>query len=474
MTSPNRLSIIIPTYNAADYIPETLESILSQTYTDYEIIVIDDGSTDATRDVLTPYMDKIHYVYQDNTGVSEARNHGLRLAKGELVIFMDADDYFIEADKLEKQIAVFDTNPNLDIVQTGWRMVDTEGTALFDMTPWNDMPGSVLKEWFMWCPVRLEAMMVRRECAEKVGGFDPKYRVAQDLDWALKMILAGCQFQWQKRIASAYRQHNASLTHSNRLKLVDDTVLVTEDLLDRDDLPYELNYHNYRIRYYRYIWAIGECYMFGLFDDMQRYMEKSIPVAGKDVSLVMFDWVSEIIKRVREKNLPISPIREIFPYCQATAQIGETISFDGEREIKVKDALEWWFDVLLPFQLGQSEDISSDVIQRFQNFSVRELVKITQSALLVAPLFPTGKDINKLWEMLLRHKLITEVDKQEVITLYLTVMTRTIFARRWKLLPSAIGYVLKSGLHPRAIPAWSRFVKSSLRYLALRLHLVKV
>lgn len=474
MTSPTRLSIIIPAYNAADYIPETLDSILNQTYTDYEIIVIDDGSTDSTRDALAPYMDKIHYVYQENTGVSEARNHGLRLAKGELVIFMDADDYFIEADKLEKQIAVFDANPNLDIVQTGWRMVDSEGKTLFDMIPWHDMSGSVVKEWFMWCPVRLEAMMVRRECAEKVGGFDPKYRVAQDLDWALKMILAGCQFEWQKRIASAYRQHSSSLTHSNRLKLVDDTVLVTEDLLNREDLPNELNKHNYRIRYYRYIWAIGECYIFGLFDDMQRYMEKSIPVADKDILLVMFDWLGEIVKRLYEKNLPISPIREIFPRCQETAQIGETISFDGERQTKVKDALEWWLDVLLPFQLGQSNRISSDVIQQFHDFGVRDLVKITQSALLVAPIFPTGKEVNELWEVLLHHKLITDVDKHEVTTLYLTIMTRTIFARRWKLLPSAIGYVLKNGLHPRSIPAWSRFVKSSLRYLALRLHLVKV
>jgi glycosyltransferase involved in cell wall biosynthesis len=474
MVSPHRLSIIIPAYNAEDYIPETLDSILSQTFTDYEIIVVNDGSTDATQDVLTPYIDKIHYVYQDNTGVSEARNHGLRLAKGEFVIFVDADDYFIAADKLERQIAVFDANPNLDIVQTGWRMVDSDGNFLFDMTPWEDMVGSALKEWFMWCPVRLEAMMVRRECAGKVGGFDPKYKVSQDLDWALKMILVGCRFQWQERIASAYRQHGSSLTHSNRLKLVDDTVLVTEDLLNRDNLPYELRYHNNRIRYYRYIWAIGECYLFGLVDDMQRYMRKSIPYASKDILLVMFDWLGEIVKRLHEKGLPVSQIREIFPLCRDTAQIGETISFDGERQVKVQVALEWWLDVLLPFQLEQSENISEDILGQFHTFSVRDIVKITQSALLVAPIFPTGEDVDKLWDMLLNHGLIADAEKQEVTTLYLTIMTRTIFARHWRLLPSAIGSVFKSGIHPRAIPAWSRFIKSILRYLALRLHLVKV
>jgi glycosyltransferase involved in cell wall biosynthesis len=473
MTSPHRLSIIIPTYNSAQYLPETLDSVLCQTFADYEIIVIDDGSTDATYDALAPYLDKIHYVYQDNTGVSEARNHGLNLAQGEFVIFMDADDYFIEDDKLEKQIAVFDANPKLDIVQTGWRMVDSDGNNLFDMTPWHNMSGSALKEWFMWCPVRLEAMMVRRECAEDVGGFDPKYKVSQDLDWALKMILAGCRFQWQKRVASAYRQHGASLTHSNRLKLVDDTVLVTEDLLDRKDLPRALRHHNHRIRYYRYIWAIGELYIFGLYEDMQRYMRKSMLYADKDILLVMFDWLGEIAKRLHEKDQPVSKIREIFPHCRETAHIGETISFDGERQIKIQDVLGWWLDVLLPFQLGQWENISSDIFQQFQIFNVRELVKITQSALLVAPIFPTGKDVKELWDMLHRQQLIADGDDQEVTTLYLTVMTRTIFARRWKLLPSAIGYVFRSGLHPRAIPAWSRFIKSIIRYLALRLHLIK-
>lgn len=471
MIPPYRLSIIIPAYNAARYLPETLDSILSQTYTNYEIIVVNDGSTDATRDILSPYMGNIQVVHQENTGVSEARNHGLRLAQGEFVIFMDADDYFIEDDKLEKQIAVFDANPKLDIVQTGWRMVDSDGNNLFDMTPWHNMSGVALKEWFMWCPVRLEAMMVRRECAEKVGGFDPKYKVSQDLDWALKMILAGCRFQWQERIASAYRQHEASLTHSNRLKLVDDTVLVTEDLLDHDDLPRVLRYHNHRIRYYRCIWAIGELYIFGLYDDMQRYMKKSIPYAGKDILLVMFDWLGEIVKRLHEKDLPVSQIREIFLLCREMAQIGETISFDGERQVKIQDALEWWLDILLPFQLGQSENLSAEAFQQFRNFSVRELVKITQSALLVAPIFPTGNDVKNLWDTLHKHQLITDDDYQEVTTLYLTVITRTMFARRWKLLPSAMGYVFRSGIHPRAIPAWSRFIKSSIRYLALRLHL---
>ncbi len=468
------LTIIIPSYNASDYLPETLDSILSQTYTDYEIIVIDDGSTDNTQDVLASYMDKIDYIYQDNTGVSEARNHGLRLAKGEFVIFMDADDYFIVDDKLEKQMAVFEKNPKLDIVQTGWRMVDSEGNHLFDMTPWEDMNGPIDIMWFLWCPVRLEAMVVRRECVIQVGGFDPKYKVSQDLDWALKMILAGYNFQWQERVASAYRQHGSSLTHTNRLKLVDDTVLVTEDLLQRQDLSRDLSRYRPNVLYFRYLWAIGELYIFDLHDDMKRYMRKSLSIASKDVVLVLFDWLGEIVKRLDEKNLPLEQVRNIFPLCQEVAEIGETISFDDENETPIQDVLDWWLEVFLPFQTGDTSQISSDTYQRFKGMSVREIVKITQSALLVTPIFPSGNDIKNLWDTLHQQELINDADYREVTTLYLTLMTRTIFARRWRLALATIPYVIRSGLHPSALPAWSRFFKSATRYMALRLHLMKV
>lgn len=466
-----RISIIIPAYNAAAYLPETLDSILRQSYTDYEIILIDDGSTDDTQTALAPYMDNIRYVYQENTGVSEARNHGLRLSQAEFVLFMDADDYFILDDKLEQQIAVFDQNPHLDIVQTGWRMVDTDGNPLKDMTPWHDMSGSVLKEWFMWCPVRLEAMLVKRECAVAVGGFDPKYRVSQDLDWALKMILAGYNFLWQERIASAYRQLTNSLSHANPLKLVDDTVLVTEDLLDRDDLPYILRYHNSRIRYYRYMWAIGQLFLSGQHDDMQRYMQKSLTVADKDNMLVMFDWLIEITKQLDAQGKPFHPIREIFTLCQQTANIPETVVFD-KHDMPLKDLLNHWLEILLPFQYGHEDQIETEMYQRLQNLTAREIVKLTQLALLGTPIFPTGRDVKAFWNMLIDKQLIAEQDSREATTLYLTVMTRTIFARRWKLLPSAIGYVVRSGLHPAAIPAWSRFFKSAFRYLGLRLHII--
>src|SRR3989304_595361 len=102
-----RVSVIIPTYNTAHYIAPAVESVLGQTYQDTEIIVVDDGSTDNTRTVLTPYMDRIQYIVQDNKGRSEARNRGIHQSQGEFIAFLDADDLWLP-DKLSQQVAALD------------------------------------------------------------------------------------------------------------------------------------------------------------------------------------------------------------------------------------------------------------------------------------------------------------------------------------------------------------------------------
>jgi glycosyltransferase involved in cell wall biosynthesis len=90
------VSVIIPTYNFASFLPKAIDSCLNQTYQNLEIIVVDDGSTDHTREVVQGFKDKIIYIYQDNQGVSAARNTGLELATGDFITFLDADDYLTE------------------------------------------------------------------------------------------------------------------------------------------------------------------------------------------------------------------------------------------------------------------------------------------------------------------------------------------------------------------------------------------
>src|SRR3989304_775382 len=118
-----RVSVIIPTFNCARFLGRAIDSALFQTYTDYEIIVVDDGSTDATGDVVERYASKIRYTYQSNKGVSSARNTALSNASGELIAYLDADDMWYPH-KLESQVAFLDFHKDCGLVHSDVTMVN--------------------------------------------------------------------------------------------------------------------------------------------------------------------------------------------------------------------------------------------------------------------------------------------------------------------------------------------------------------
>jgi len=121
-----KVSIIIPTYNRGNYIADTIDSVLAQSLTDYEMIIINDGSTDNTEDVLSPYRDKIVYKKTVNQGMSAARNEGMKLAKGEYIAQLDDDDLY-QPYKLETQVAILDQHPEISLVYTEFSGFDDDG-----------------------------------------------------------------------------------------------------------------------------------------------------------------------------------------------------------------------------------------------------------------------------------------------------------------------------------------------------------
>ena len=112
-----KFSVIIPTYNRCEFVKNAIQSVLDQTYKDYEIIVIDDGSTDSTKDSLSSIIEQITYIYQDNRGVSSARNTGIKKSIGSYIAFLDSDDLW-EPKKLELQYQFILANPDIKIHQT--------------------------------------------------------------------------------------------------------------------------------------------------------------------------------------------------------------------------------------------------------------------------------------------------------------------------------------------------------------------
>ena len=129
-----KVSVVICTYNLARYICEAIESVLNQTYRDYELIVIDDGSVDNTKAILNKYVGKLRYIYRENGGLPSARNLGIRLSKGKYVAFLDADDIWLP-DKLQKQVKAIEEDDDVGLFYTAKYMMDANGRLTGDVRP---------------------------------------------------------------------------------------------------------------------------------------------------------------------------------------------------------------------------------------------------------------------------------------------------------------------------------------------------
>lgn len=183
-----KVSVIIPAYNAATWVGRAVDSVLSQTWTDLEILVVDDGSTDDTRNVLAGFSPPVQVLTQANAGPAAARNLGLARATGEYVAFLDADDYW-RPEKLARQVALLDRQPDVGFCSTATELVDTAGHHLGDWpcgpagAPMPDilfMHGTVISG-------STSGVLVRRDLVIEVGGFDTTLRGFEDPDLWIRL-----------------------------------------------------------------------------------------------------------------------------------------------------------------------------------------------------------------------------------------------------------------------------------------------
>jgi glycosyltransferase involved in cell wall biosynthesis len=182
------ISVIIPTYNRATLVLEALESVLCQDMPGMEIIVVDDGSTDDTRQRLTPMTSRIGYVYQERTGVSGARNTGIRLARGQWLAFLDSDDLWLPQ-KLTRQMQYLAAHPGLRICQTEEIWI-RQGLRWNPRSYHRKPSGHCFGELLQRCLVSPSAVILHRSLFEEVGGFDEELPACEDYDLWLRI---GCR-----------------------------------------------------------------------------------------------------------------------------------------------------------------------------------------------------------------------------------------------------------------------------------------
>ncbi len=207
----SKVSVIIPAYNALHFLPQTVESALAQTWQDFELLIVDDGSSDGTRDwVFQQHDSRIRMVQKPNGGLAAARNTGINTTQGEYIAFLDADDLW-EPTKLERQVACLDARPEVGLVHTAIRYIDEQGREINRVLGVQG-DGAVWKEVVVHNPVRCGSTpLVRRECFEVVGVFDPTLTFSEDWDMWLR-IASSYHFATINEPLTLYRQHNTNMT----------------------------------------------------------------------------------------------------------------------------------------------------------------------------------------------------------------------------------------------------------------------
>jgi len=179
------VSVIIPTYNRWPMVGEAVESVLAQRFRNFDLIVVDDGSTDGTANELVKYESRVRVISQPRKGVSAGRNHGVMIAQGRYVAFLDSDDLWLPK-KLEIQTAFMEQHPEVEICQTEevWLR---NGIRVNPKEKHRKPSGDIFRRSLDLCCVSPSAVMMTKELFEKVGGFDESLAVCEDYDLWLRI-----------------------------------------------------------------------------------------------------------------------------------------------------------------------------------------------------------------------------------------------------------------------------------------------
>jgi glycosyltransferase involved in cell wall biosynthesis len=233
------LSIITPVFNGADFIEETVKSVLTNASgSDFEYIVVDDGSTDSTSRILESFTNEIRYVRQENKGQASAINEGIEMALGRYSIIVNSDDPLVSPELFRKSQEILDANPKIAVTYPDWVLIDENGKKLEEIR---------VKEF------SLDELVGRFNClvgpggvfrtsqAKDIGGWDPNFRFVSDYDFWLKLVAFG-EFKRIPESLATWRSHGNSISIGSRgLEMSRERVAVTENYLSRNpETPIQL------------------------------------------------------------------------------------------------------------------------------------------------------------------------------------------------------------------------------------------
>ncbi|VDG72429.1 family 2 glycosyl transferase [Clostridium carnis] len=219
------VSVIIVVYNGEKYIKEAIDSVLNQTYKDIEVIVVDDGSTDNTREIVKEY-EKIIYMYQENKGEGSARNLGIEVSKGEYLAFLDADDLYAP-DKIEKQLKILLENEEVDVVYNDLQVVDEnlnylnilKSEGVYDNR--EDLLANIIYRQIIQGPI---CMMMRKKCIANIK-WSENLIYTVDYEYVIKLAF-NHNFKYLEEPLYIYRRHGNNLSNRHKATIEEEIKII--------------------------------------------------------------------------------------------------------------------------------------------------------------------------------------------------------------------------------------------------------
>lgn len=209
------VSAIIATYNMGQYLPGAIKSVLNQKIQDLELIIVDDGSTDNTGEVVKPFLSdpRVRYIYQPNSGQTKAKNAGLKASRGAYIGYCDADDEW-HPDKLSLQIPLLEQDPNTAVVYGRICPMDQAGAYLYTETA-SEYSGYITQQLFLENFIPFGSALIRRSAIEEVGGFDENRRMGIDWDLWLRLSIKH-RFECLRTVIYFYRVWEGQMSNNWR------------------------------------------------------------------------------------------------------------------------------------------------------------------------------------------------------------------------------------------------------------------
>lgn len=210
MSQSYKVTIYITNYNYESYVRQAIESVLNQSFQDFELIIIDDGSTDNSKSIIKEYenRDRVQIIFQQNKGLNASNNVAIQMSKGEYIVRLDADDYF-EPHAIETMVKDLEADPKLALVFPDYRLVDSDGENIGEVHRHDFSKDVSLLDQ----PAHGACTMIRKSILEKVGGYDESFKCQDGYDIWLKIATA-YPVRNVSQVLFSYRQHSSSITRN--------------------------------------------------------------------------------------------------------------------------------------------------------------------------------------------------------------------------------------------------------------------